>query len=197
MDGEERASWSPEREARRIDPGQLRKNPLSHDGRPAVEQAPQDRDAPSSHRRGDVLKSRTMNRVTVTVDPAGHLVMPEAVREAAGILPGVSFEVIVANRRIELKPVEMPKVSPAEAEHRGAVQIEAEIDQIYDDIRELVARSADDTDVEAELERKRRQLHVLKVEEAAVLRRRAESMRRLKPGEGDRLLKHAEELLAR
>lgn len=138
-----------------------------------------------------------MNRVTVTVDPAGHLVMPESVREAAGIFPGVSFEVIVAYRRIELKPVEMPEVSPTEAERRGAVQIEAEIDQIYDDIRELVARSADDTDVEAELERKRRRLHALKVEEAAVLRRRAESMRRLKPGEGDRLLRHAEELLAR
>lgn len=139
----------------------------------------------------------SMSRVTVTVNPAGHLVMPEAVREAAGILPGVSFDVTVTNRRIELTPVETPAVSPAGAESRGAMKIEAEIDQIYDDLRELVARSPDNLDVKTEIERKRRRLHALKVEEAAVLRRRAESMRRLKPGEGERLLKHAEELLVR
>jgi AbrB family looped-hinge helix DNA binding protein len=138
-----------------------------------------------------------MNRVTVTVDPAGHLVMPESVREAAGIHPGVSFEVLVTDSRIELKPVKLPAVRPTGAQSRGAVQIEAEIDQIYDDLRELVARSADDPEVEAEIERKRGQLHALKVEEAAVLRRRAEAMQRLKPGEGERLLRHAEELLAR
>jgi len=138
-----------------------------------------------------------MSRVTATVNPAGHLVMPEAVRVAAGVLPGVSFEVTVINRRIELTPVETPAVSPAEAEPRGAMKIEAEIDRIYDDLRELVARSPDDSDAKAEIERSRRRLHALKVEEAAVLRRRAESMRRLKAGEGDRLLKHAEELLGR
>ncbi len=138
-----------------------------------------------------------MSRLTITVDPAGQLVMPESVREEAGFLPGASFEVRVNNRRIELNPVEMPAVSPIGAEPRGAVRIEAEIDQIYDEIRELVARSAETPDVEVEIERKREHLHALKVEEAAVLRRRAESMRRLKPGEGERLLRHAEELLSR
>jgi predicted nuclease with TOPRIM domain len=77
------------------------------------------------------------------------------------------------------------------------MQIEAEIDQIYDEIRELVARSAEAPEVQAEVQRKRERLHALKVEEAAVLRHRAESMRRLKPAEGERLLKHAEELLSR
>ncbi|HEX9733481.1 MAG TPA: hypothetical protein VGG06_16035 [Thermoanaerobaculia bacterium] len=138
-----------------------------------------------------------MSRVTATVDPAGHLVMPEAIREAAGVLPGASFEVTVTFRGIELTPVVTSAVRPSEAESRGAMEIEAEIDQIYDDLRELVARSQDDPGVGAEIERRRERLRALKVEEAAVLRRRAESMRRLQPGEGDRLLKHAETLLAR
>ncbi len=138
-----------------------------------------------------------MNRVTITVDPAGHLVVPESVRREAGIIPGVSFELTLNGGRIELDPVEMSGVNVAGTEPRGALQIEAEIDRLYDEIRDLVARSADAPEVKTEIERKREQLHALKVEEAAVLRRRAESMRRLAPGEGDRLLKHAEELLSR
>ncbi len=123
--------------------------------------------------------------------------MPESLREAAGFIPGTSFEVTVSKQRIELKPVELPVASAGEAEPRGAKQIEAEIDQIYDQLRDLVARSADDAGVLAEIERKREQLHALKVEEAAVLRRRAESMRRLGPGEVKALLRHAEGLLSR
>lgn len=123
--------------------------------------------------------------------------MPESVREAAGIVPGVSFEVILTHSHIELKPIGTTTVYSDEAKPRGAMQVEAEIDQVYDEIRELVTRPRDTPDLQAEIERKREELHTLKVEEAAILRRRAESMRRLGPGEGDRLLRHAEELLSR
>ncbi len=121
--------------------------------------------------------------------------MPESLREEAGFIPGTSFEVTVSRKRIELKPVELPAAGTAEP--RGAMQIEAEIDQIYDQLRDLVARSAEDAGIQKEIERKRKQLHALKVEEAAVLRRRAECMRRLEPGEVDRHLRHAGGLLSR
>ncbi len=139
-----------------------------------------------------------MSRLTATVDSAGHLILPESLREAAGFIPGTSFEVIVSKRRVELKPVGEKPVTAGEGEPpRGALQIEAEIDQVYDQLRDLVARSADDAGARAEIEGTRARLHTLKVEEAAVLRRRAESMRRLGPGEVDRLLRHAEGLLSR
>jgi hypothetical protein len=80
---------------------------------------------------------------------------------------------------------------------RDAIQIEAEIDQIYDQLRVLVARAANDPETQSEIQHKRQHLRALKVEEAEILRRRAESMLQLDPGEGDRLLRHAEELLSR
>ncbi len=140
-----------------------------------------------------------MSRLTATVDPAGHLVMPEPLRKEAGFIPGTSFEVIVSKRHIELKPVgEKPVAGAGEADQpRGALQIEAEIDQVYDQLQDLVARRADDAGARAEIERKRARLNALKVEEAAALRRRAESMRGLDPDEVDRLLRHAEVLLSR
>ena len=137
-----------------------------------------------------------MSRLTATVDPAGHLILPESLREEAGIVPGTAFEVIVGERHIRLEPVDRQVAGASEDKPRGAVQIEAEIDRTYDQLRDLVARSSSDDGIQVEIKRKREQLHALKVEEAAVLRRRAESMRRLEPGEVDRLLRHAEELLA-
>ncbi len=65
-----------------------------------------------------------MSRVTITVDPAGHLVLPESVREEAGIVPGAVFEVTVVDKCIRLSPVEMPIRESSEAETQGAKKSE-------------------------------------------------------------------------
>ncbi len=46
-----------------------------------------------------------MNRViTVSVDAAGRLLLPKVIRDKAGLIPGVPFEVTASEGRIEMKP---------------------------------------------------------------------------------------------
>ncbi len=73
--------------------------------------------------------------------------------------------------------------------------LEAQIDQLYDDIRELVVRSAENPGLETEIERKREKLREPQSAEAAAWRQRADARRHLKPGEGDHLLERAARLL--
>jgi AbrB family looped-hinge helix DNA binding protein len=40
----------------------------------------------------------------VTMDPMGRLIVPESIREEAGILPGVPLEIQVRDGRIEIEP---------------------------------------------------------------------------------------------
>ena len=42
--------------------------------------------------------------ITVSVDSAGRLLLPEAIREEAGLSPGVPVEVTVTRGHIEMKP---------------------------------------------------------------------------------------------
>ena len=44
--------------------------------------------------------------ITVSVDSAGRLLLPKAIREKAGLNPGVPFEVSVTKGRIEMKSAE-------------------------------------------------------------------------------------------
>lgn len=83
----------------------------------------------------------------------------------------------------------------AASQHPDAT-LEARIDKLYDEIRDLVARSAENPGLEVEIELKRGELHELQVEEAEAWREQAEERRHLKPGEGYRLLERAEESLA-
>ena len=48
--------------------------------------------------------------VTVAVDSAGRLPLPEAIREQVGLRPGDSVELIVTKGHIELKTSVSPKV---------------------------------------------------------------------------------------
>lgn len=75
------------------------------------------------------------------------------------------------------------------------VQLEADINRLYEEIGGLVGRLAKEPGLQSEIERRRQQLHDLQVKEAAVLRLRAEKRRHLKPGEGAQILKRAERLL--
>jgi AbrB family looped-hinge helix DNA binding protein len=42
--------------------------------------------------------------MSTAIDSAGRLVIPKAVREAAGILPGIPLEVVFRDGRIEIAP---------------------------------------------------------------------------------------------
>ncbi len=91
------------------------------------------------------------------------------------------------SRRPEVAPraVQLPDVSP----------LESRIDQLYDEIRDLVGRSAENPSLETEIQHKREKLRTIQAEEAAAWRQRADARRRLKPGEGYRLLERAARLL--
>jgi AbrB family looped-hinge helix DNA binding protein len=55
--------------------------------------------------------------VTVFVDSAGRLPLPEAIREKAGLHPGDSVELTVTDGHVEMKPAATPKADkePADA----------------------------------------------------------------------------------
>lgn len=45
------------------------------------------------------------NATQTTIDSAGRLVLPKAVRDEAGILPGMTLRVTVEEGKIEIEPV--------------------------------------------------------------------------------------------
>ncbi len=84
--------------------------------------------------------------------------------------------------------------APKAAQLPDASPLEARIDQLYDEIRDLVARSAENPGIKTEIEHKRKVLRALQAEEAAAWRQRADARLHLKPGKGYRLLKRAASL---
>ncbi len=85
--------------------------------------------------------------------------------------------------------------APKAAQPADSISLEAQIDRLYDEIRDLVVRSAENPNLELEILEKRAQLRDLQRKEAAAWKRRADARRHLKPGEGYRLLEQARELL--
>ncbi len=45
-----------------------------------------------------------MKNITVSLDDSGHLLLPEAIREAAGLNPGMVLEIRYRNGRVEIEP---------------------------------------------------------------------------------------------
>ena len=45
------------------------------------------------------------NAIQTTIDSAGRLVLPKAVRDEAGILPGMVLKITLEEGRIEIEPV--------------------------------------------------------------------------------------------
>ncbi len=82
-----------------------------------------------------------------------------------------------------------------ESEDRDTEQLESGIDQLYDQLRALVARSTSEPSLRDEIDEKRRQLSRLQEEEAKLAERRARSRLLIKPGEGYRMLERVEKLL--
>lgn len=113
--------------------------------------------------------------------------------EAAGISP-----IDWALRAIERYRggfAEAPTGSKGESEDRDVGQLEKRIDQFYDQLGVLVARSALEPGLRGEIDEMRRQLVALQEEEARLAERRAMSRLRIKPGEGYRMLERVEKLL--
>ncbi len=90
---------------------------------------------------------------------------------------------------------ELEPTAPRAAQLSDASPLEAQIDELYDEIRDLVVRSAEDPGLKTEIEHKREKLRSLQAEEAAAWRQRADARLHLKPGDGYRLLERAARLL--
>jgi antitoxin (DNA-binding transcriptional repressor) of toxin-antitoxin stability system len=122
---------------------------------------------------------------------------------------GASLVIIEANHPVaEIKPF----VEPAEREVSGQAgaevaghaaqaaevgDLEARIDLLYGEIRDLLARSAGDPAVAAQAEQKRQQLRSLQERQAELLERRAATRLRFDRETGEQLLARAEKLLER
>ena len=113
--------------------------------------------------------------------------------EAAGISP-IDWA-LRAIERYRTGFAEAPTESTSESEDRDGGQLETRIDELYDQLRTLVARSAHEPGLRGEIGEKRRQLVALQEEEARLAERRARSRLRIQPGEGYRMLERVEKLL--
>jgi AbrB family looped-hinge helix DNA binding protein len=51
------------------------------------------------------MKNGKFNGMTVTMDSAGRVVLPKAIRERAQLSPGTEFHIRVIDGRVELEPV--------------------------------------------------------------------------------------------
>ena len=76
-------------------------------------------------------------------------------------------------------------------------RLESEIDALYDEIRELMIRSADEPALRARIETKRGELRSLQEREADLMEQRTAARFRFDPNEGEQLLKRARKLLER
>lgn len=43
-----------------------------------------------------------------TIDPAGRLVIPKKIRQAAGLVPGIPLDIRCTNGRVEIQPAPVP-----------------------------------------------------------------------------------------
>ncbi len=80
--------------------------------------------------------------ITVSVDSAGRLLLPKAIREKAGLNPGVPFEVSATKGHIEMKPAKptvrlarQGRLTVAVAEDELAPMTEQEVLEIRQELR--------------------------------------------------------------
>ncbi len=145
------------------------------------------------------VPSLILSLVAATEDPMSHtltLALDDEIyttirrhAEAAGISP-----IDWALRAIESYRAGFAEV-PIGSKDRDIGQLETRIDQLYDQLRALVARSAHEPGLRGEIDEKRRQLVALQEEEAKLAERRARSRLQIKPGEGYCMLERVEKLL--
>ncbi len=107
---------------------------------------------------------------------------------------GARLLILEADRPVaELRPI--ADRQPADGPEQ--ITLEPEIQQVYGELRNLVARSAEDPSLGPEIDRARHRLHTLQVREVELMEKRAASRLHFDPVEGERLLEWAESLLER
>ncbi|MCP3959109.1 MAG: hypothetical protein GY719_14760 [bacterium] len=114
------------------------------------------------------------------------------------VLSNDSSERYEAGRLDQLKMRRLVKIMLTEQGGSGppaVAPLEGQIDRLFDEIRDLVVRSAENPASKSEIERKREELRALQEKEAAAWRRDRVARAHLKPGEGYRLLELAANLL--
>jgi AbrB family looped-hinge helix DNA binding protein len=87
-----------------------------------------------------------------TIDAAGRLVIPKAIRDAAGLEPGMPLDVRLHDGRIEIEPEEFPvKLVRRPGGLLVAVPLEdfepvtaADVQQVLDELRDRRGEAADD-----------------------------------------------------
>lgn len=65
------------------------------------------------------------NAIQVTMDSAGRLVLPKAVRDEAGILPGMTLRIMVEEGKIEIEPV----TREVRVVQRGALRVAVPVEE--------------------------------------------------------------------
>lgn len=125
--------------------------------------------------------------------PDGHLDCPEEFSR----MENARYQVIVTFEEPGEAADEGLRPALAEVADGEMLRIEMRIDRLYDEIRELVARSAEDPSLQAEISRKRKKLRTLQEQEADLMEQRADARLRFDPEDGNRLLERAQRLLER
>lgn len=92
---------------------------------------------------------------------------------------------------ILLVPVEASQPDRQNAERTRS----EEIDHLYSELRELMARSAAGDELDVQIENRFRRLRALQEEEADAIEARFRAQHRLQPGEGLRALEHARKII--
>ncbi len=153
--------------------------------------------------------SEVLNEVLAKVRIGGRAVTPRSVRgtiqlpesdpdlEAGKEKVRELFDRSLARtlKQLDASSKEPEPEAPKAEQPPDVSPLEARINQLYDEIRDLVARSAENPGLETKIERKREKLRALQAEEATAWRQRAGARRHLKLGEGYRLLERAARLL--
>jgi AbrB family looped-hinge helix DNA binding protein len=80
-----------------------------------------------------------INTMIVTIDAAGRLVIPKAIREEAGLLPGEPLDVTVQDGRVEI----VPAPRRIRMRERNGFRV-AEAADSYEPLREDTVRSTRD-----------------------------------------------------
>ncbi len=104
---------------------------------------------------------------TLTLDDDVAALLERAREERGWSLEELGNELLRRTLRQLGAPSRRPEAVPRAAQLPDVSPLEARIDQLYEEIRDLVVRSAENPSLETEIQRKREKLRALQAEEAA------------------------------
>lgn len=102
---------------------------------------------------------------------------------------------VFVHRRPSSKSEEYAEINESEVLASKGLNVEAEIDWLYSEIRNLLARASQEPTQQEEINHRIEQLRALQRQEATLMKRRFEAQRRLKPGAGWEILERVRKFL--